>query len=114
MSDLPETAWQSGWRTVRRLAPFLWPADDADSRRRVALALAALLLAKLATVATPVFFKAAVDGLAPAAGVSTAWYSRGRAGGADGVLRADAAGRRRLHPAARRRSSPASASGRCG
>ena len=74
MSDLPETAWQSGWRTVRRLTPFLWPADDADSRRRVALALAALLLAKLATVATPVFFKAAVDGLAPAPEVSTAWY----------------------------------------
>ena len=68
------SAWTSGLRTVRRIAPFLWPKDDADGRRRVAAALLALVLAKLATVATPALFKAAVDALAPAGGASPAWY----------------------------------------
>jgi ATP-binding cassette subfamily B protein len=72
---MPEpSAWASGWRTVRRIAPFLWPKGDADARRRVAAALLALVLAKLATVATPALFKAAVDALAPAGGASPAWY----------------------------------------
>jgi ATP-binding cassette subfamily B protein len=72
---MPEpSAWASGLRTVRRIAPFLWPKHDADSRRRVAGALVALLLAKLATVATPALFKAAVDALAPAGEASAAWY----------------------------------------
>ena len=72
---MPEASpWASALQTVRRIAPFLWPKDDADSRRRVAAALAALLLAKLATVATPALFKAAVDALAPEGGASAAWY----------------------------------------
>jgi ATP-binding cassette subfamily B protein len=56
------------------VAPYLWPADDPDSRRRVVLAMAALVLGKLATVVTPIFFKAAVDGLAPAAPAARAAY----------------------------------------
>ncbi len=63
----PETSRESGWRTIRRVAPFLWPVGAPDLRRRVVLAMVALLVAKLATVATPWFFKAAVDGLAPGA-----------------------------------------------
>jgi ATP-binding cassette, subfamily B, heavy metal transporter len=59
---------RSGWRTVRRVAPYLWPAGDRSARVRVALALAALVAAKLATVVTPFFFKAAVDMLAPEPG----------------------------------------------
>ena len=66
MTHPAETSRESGWRTVRRVAPYLWPADAPELRRRVALALAALLLAKAATVVTPFFFKAAVDALAPA------------------------------------------------
>ena len=69
-----ESARARAWRTLRRVGPFLWPRDDADSRRRVAAALVALVLAKLATVATPALFKAAVDALAPEGGVSAAWY----------------------------------------
>jgi ATP-binding cassette subfamily B protein len=61
----PESARASGWRTIRRVTPFLWPPDHPESRRRVVLALTALLAGKLATVATPYLFKLAVDGLAP-------------------------------------------------
>jgi len=66
----PETPRESGWRTIRRVAPFLWPEDAPDLRLRVVAAMVALLAAKLATVATPWFFKAAVDGLAPEAGAA--------------------------------------------
>jgi ATP-binding cassette, subfamily B, heavy metal transporter len=59
----PEEA--SGWRTVRRVAPYLWPADDRGARVRVAAAMAALAFAKVATVVTPFFFRETVDVLAP-------------------------------------------------
>ena len=54
---------RSGWRTVRRVAPYLWPADAPWVRNRVVLALAVLLLAKVVAVGTPLFYAAAVDAL---------------------------------------------------
>jgi ABC-type transport system involved in Fe-S cluster assembly fused permease/ATPase subunit len=54
-----------GWRTIRRVAPYLWPAGDRGARLRVVFALVALVLAKVATVATPFLFREAVDLLAP-------------------------------------------------
>ena len=48
-------------RTVRRVAPYLWPSDAPWVRKRVVVSLAALVLAKLIAVATPFFYKAAVD-----------------------------------------------------
>ena len=48
---------------IRRVAPYLWPRDDAAARRRVVWALAFLGLAKLATVGTPLVYKYAVDAL---------------------------------------------------
>ena len=54
---------RSAWRTIRRVAPYLWPANVPWVRRRVALAMAILVLAKLISVVTPFFYKAAVDGL---------------------------------------------------
>ncbi|MCB1351130.1 MAG: ABC transporter ATP-binding protein/permease [Rhodobacteraceae bacterium] len=62
---LPPEPRGSGWRTIRKVAPYLWPADNREVRLRVVLAMAALVVSKLATVTTPFFFKAAVDGLAP-------------------------------------------------
>ncbi len=56
----------SGWRTIRRVAPYLWPAGDRDVKVRVVAAMVALVLGRLASVGTPFVFKAAVDGLAPA------------------------------------------------
>ncbi len=52
-----------GWRTIRRVAPYLWPRNLPWVRRRVVLALAILILSKLVAVITPLFYKAAVDAL---------------------------------------------------
>ena len=64
----------SGWRTIRRVAPYLWPAGDREVKVRVVAAMAALVLGRLAAVVTPFFFKAAVDGLAPADPAAQAGY----------------------------------------
>ncbi|MFT4961937.1 MAG: ABC-type transport system involved in Fe-S cluster assembly fused permease/ATPase subunit [Paracoccaceae bacterium] len=55
---------RSGWRTLRKVAPYLWPQDPAWVRRRVVLALALLVFAKLIAVTTPILYKEAVDRLA--------------------------------------------------
>ena len=57
-------ARRSGWRTIRRVGPYLWPDAHPWVKRRVVLALALLLLAKVIAVGTPFFYKAAVDALA--------------------------------------------------
>ncbi|WP_046864734.1 ABCB family ABC transporter ATP-binding protein/permease [Microvirga massiliensis] len=49
--------------TIRKLWPYLWPHDRADLQRRVFLAFALLLVAKLVTIATPFTFKWATDAL---------------------------------------------------
>ena len=54
----------SGWHTIQRVLPYLWPAGEAWVKRRVVLALLLLLAAKIVSVATPFFYKAAVDALA--------------------------------------------------
>ncbi len=63
---------KNGWRTIRRVAPYLWPNDQPWVKRRVVLALIALFVAKLVAVGTPFFYKAAVDALA-GEGPSAAW-----------------------------------------
>ena len=63
---------KSGWRTVRKVVPYLWPEDKPWVRRRVVLALAILFLSKLIGVATPFFYKAAVDTLSGEA-LDPAW-----------------------------------------
>ncbi len=60
-----ESSRASGWRTIRRVAPYLWPPGEREVKVRVVAAMAALVLGRLASVVTPFFFKAAVDGLAP-------------------------------------------------
>ena len=59
-----EKEQKSGWRTIRKVAPYLWPKDLPWVRYRVVLALLALFVAKLIGVATPFFYAAAVDMLA--------------------------------------------------
>ncbi|MBJ6370669.1 ABCB family ABC transporter ATP-binding protein/permease [Sedimentitalea arenosa] len=54
----------SGLRTIRRVAPYLWPEDQPWVKRRVVFALAMLVLAKLIAVVTPILYKGAVDALA--------------------------------------------------
>ncbi|MFZ5964627.1 ABCB family ABC transporter ATP-binding protein/permease [Thalassococcus sp. BH17M4-6] len=53
----------SGWRTIRRVGPYLWPREPRWVRVRVSIAMAFLLVAKLIAVATPWFYKSAVDSL---------------------------------------------------
>ncbi len=63
---------RSGWRTLRKVAPYLWPADAPWVKNRVLAALAFLLLAKLVGVGIPFVYKAAVDVLTGEA-ASPAW-----------------------------------------
>jgi ATP-binding cassette, subfamily B, heavy metal transporter len=57
-------ARRSGIRTIRRVMPYLWPSDQPWVKRRVVLALLALLLGKIVAVGTPLLYKQAVDALA--------------------------------------------------
>ena len=54
----------SGWQTMRRVMPYLWPDGQPWVKRRVILALVLLLAAKLVSVTTPWIYKLAVDNLA--------------------------------------------------
>jgi len=55
---------QSGFLVLRKVAPYLWPKDMPWVKRRVVLAMLALLVSKLIIVATPFFYRDAVDALA--------------------------------------------------
>ncbi|GGG64368.1 metal ABC transporter permease [Salipiger pallidus] len=54
---------RSALRTIRRVGPYLWPEEQAWVKRRVVIAMAFLLIAKLIAVSTPLFYKRAVDTL---------------------------------------------------
>ncbi len=49
--------------TGRRLWPYIWPRDRFDLKARIFLAFAALVIAKLVTIAVPYSFKWATDAL---------------------------------------------------
>ncbi len=61
-ADIPEQS-ASGWVTIRRVIPYLWPDGQAWVKRRVVAALVLLLLAKLVGFTTPYLYKLAVDAL---------------------------------------------------
>lgn len=71
--DFAKQARASGWRTIRKVVPYLWPEGQTWVKRRVVLALGMLILAKLITVATPFFYKAAVDALSGDGAPGAAW-----------------------------------------
>jgi ATP-binding cassette subfamily B protein len=58
----------SGWRTIRRVSPYMWPSDPqlVWVKYRVVFAMLALILAKVVAVWTPLLYKNAVDALAEA------------------------------------------------
>ncbi|APX88815.1 metal ABC transporter permease [Brevirhabdus pacifica] len=62
----------SGLRTIRRVAPYLWPSDNHEIRVRVVLAMVALVVSKVVSVVIPFFYKGAVDALS-GEGTSAAW-----------------------------------------
>ena len=58
----------SGWQTMRRVLPYLWPDDESWVKRRVVFALLLLVLSKFVSITTPYLYKRAVDllgGVAP-------------------------------------------------
>jgi len=61
-------ASRSSLATIASLLVWLWPRGEPAAQGRVALAMASLIAAKLATVAVPVFYSRAVDILAPKGG----------------------------------------------
>lgn len=63
-AELARAEQRSGWRTIRKVIPYLWPRDPAWVRYRVVLAMAMLVLAKVIAVGTPILYKGAVDALA--------------------------------------------------
>ena len=60
------------WRTVATLLPYLWPQGAANLKLRVIIAIVLLVLAKIANVVVPVFYKQAVDALTPGNAVAAA------------------------------------------
>ncbi|HBZ42905.1 MAG TPA: metal ABC transporter permease [Maritimibacter sp.] len=60
-------------RTIKRVVPYLWPEGDSGVKFRVVIALLLLVGAKLISVITPLFYKAAVDSLTGEASDSAAW-----------------------------------------
>ncbi|MEX0841230.1 MAG: ABC transporter transmembrane domain-containing protein, partial [Xanthobacteraceae bacterium] len=74
-SDVSAEGSGSLFPTLRRLWPYIWPSDRPVLKRRVMLALALLLAAKLATITVPFTFKWATDALTGqgSAPISPAW-----------------------------------------
>ena len=62
-ADKTESQAASGWQTLRRMGPYLWPADKPWVKRRVVLALLLLVIAKAVSIITPWLYKLAVDSL---------------------------------------------------
>ncbi|MEL6801507.1 MAG: ABC transporter ATP-binding protein/permease [Pseudomonadota bacterium] len=62
--DFDQDARRSGWRTVSKVAPYLWPDDQPWVKRRVIIALIMLVMGRVISVITPFFYKAGVDILA--------------------------------------------------
>jgi len=61
---VPTNVEAPAMETIRRVIPYLWPDDAPWVRRRVVFALMFLVMAKIISVSTPFFYKAAVDALA--------------------------------------------------
>ncbi|MBH1973826.1 MAG: ABC transporter ATP-binding protein/permease [Rhodobacteraceae bacterium] len=53
----------SGWQTIKRVAPYLWPDGENWVKRRVVAAMVFLVLAKVISVTMPFMYKQAVDSL---------------------------------------------------
>ena len=86
MRRLPKTqanlndAQIQGWNVIRRVVPYLWPDDESWVKRRVVAALFVLVLAKVIAVTTPIFYKQAVDALAPDGASAATFLGAGAVG----------------------------------
>ena len=62
-TDIEKEERASGWRTIKCVLPALWPEDEAWVKRRVVIAMIALLLSKFVAVYTPIIYRDAVNAL---------------------------------------------------
>jgi ATP-binding cassette subfamily B protein len=69
---LEQAERRSAWRTIRKVAPYLWPDDKPWVKQRVVIAMIMLAVAKIVAVGTPFLYKAAVDTLT-GDGADAAW-----------------------------------------
>src|SRR5262245_8490745 len=60
-SDAVLQARTGHWSVLRELLPYIWPANRPDLRARAVIALAALVVAKIITLAVPIAYKAVID-----------------------------------------------------
>ena len=51
------------WATLRRFLPYLWPRDNPSLRKRIAIALVLVIVAKATVLALPFAYKNAVDAM---------------------------------------------------
>ena len=87
-------AARTSHRTVLTgLLPFVWPQRRPDLKARVVIAFAVLLIAKLVTVAVPVFYKDATDRLTAAGGTHGVTAGQGLAIGIAMLILAYGTGR---------------------
>ena len=61
--DVEKQERASGVRTIKRVIPYLWPDGEVWVKRRVLIAMAALLLSKLIAAYTPIIYRDAVNAL---------------------------------------------------
>jgi len=62
-ADIAADERRSGLRTIRKVGPYLWPANMPWVKRRVVIAIVCLIAAKLVNVMAPLLFGRAVDAL---------------------------------------------------
>ena len=93
-ADLPPSlrVQRSTLQTVISLLPYLWPVGNTNARIRVVVALAFMLLSKVATVYVPVIYGRIVDSLAPSDAASAAFIVPVALIVAYGAMRIGAAG----------------------
>ncbi|MGB0671939.1 MAG: ABC transporter transmembrane domain-containing protein, partial [Rhodospirillales bacterium] len=63
--EQPRQGIKADLRAIAALLPYVWPADAPAMRLRVLIAVACLVVSKVANVSVPVFYKDAVDALTP-------------------------------------------------
>ncbi len=62
-SGSPVAGPRNDLKTLRTLLPYLWPKGEFELRLRVVAAIGFLIVAKIANVTVPIFYKYAVDAL---------------------------------------------------
>ncbi len=65
MTGNPDQALVSGWTTLRRFLPYLWPLGEPGLRMRIVVSLALVLLGKAIVLIMPFAYKGVIDGMGP-------------------------------------------------